>query len=60
MKMRLMFVALLLLVVSLGVGLARKPQQKALTCGFIVQAESAEPTITGPDELVPLVHVVAV
>jgi len=58
MKMRLMFVALLLLVVSLGVGFARKPQQKASSCGFTVQAESGEPTIKGPDELVPLVHVV--
>lgn len=58
MKMRLMFVALLLLVVGFGVGLARKPQQKASSCGFTVHTESVEPTITGPDELVPLVYVV--
>jgi hypothetical protein len=58
MKTKLIFLALLLLVVSLGIGLGRKPQQNATACGFTVQDESVEPTIQGPDELVPLVHVV--
>jgi hypothetical protein len=58
MKMRMMFLALLLLIVSFGVGLARKPQQNAASCGFTVHTESVEPTIKGPDELLPLVHVV--
>lgn len=57
MRMNL-FLALLLLVMSFGVGLARKPEQKSASCGFAVQGESAEPTIKGPDELVPLVYVV--
>ena len=58
MRMRLIFVALLLLVVSLGVSLARRPQEKISPCGFTVRSESVEPSITGPDEIVPLVHVV--
>lgn len=53
-----MFLALLLLVTSFGVGLARKPRQNSTACGFAVEGESVEPTIQGPDELVPLVHVV--
>lgn len=56
--MRWMFVPLLLLAVSLGADLAGKPQQKASSCGFTVPSESVEPTIIGPDELVPLVYVV--
>ena len=58
MKMKLMFLALLLLVVRLGVGLARKTQQKGASCGFAVQGESVDPTIKGPEDLVPLVYVV--
>jgi len=53
-----MFLALLLLCVSFGVSLARKPQQNGSSCGFTVQAESVDPTVKGPDELVPLVHVI--
>jgi hypothetical protein len=53
-----LILALLLLVISFGVGLARMPQQKSTSCGFAVQGESAEPAIKGPDELVPLVYVV--
>ena len=58
MKLNLMFLALLLLVMSLGVGQARKVQQNSTSCGFAMQGESVEPTIKGPDELVPLVYVV--
>ena len=58
MKLNLMFSALLLLVISFGVALARKSQQSSASCGFTVQGESVEPTIKGPDELVPPVYVV--
>jgi len=44
MKLNLMFLALLLLVTSFGVGSARKTQQKSTSCGFAVQGESVEPT----------------
>lgn len=56
MKMKLLFLAVLLLFVCFGAGLARKPQQKAASCGFTVQGESVEPSIAGPDDLVPLVY----
>ena len=58
MKMNLVILVLLLLVTSFSVGLARKTQQKSTSCGFAVQGESVEPTIKGPDELVPLVYFV--
>ena len=58
MKMKLIFLALLLLVVGFGVGLAQKTQQKGLSCGFAVEGESVEPAIKGPDDLLPLVYVV--
>lgn len=58
MKMNLVILVLLLLVMSFSVGLARKTQQKSTSCGFAVQGESVEPTIKGPDELVPLVYFV--
>ena len=53
-----LILALLLLVISFGVGPTRMPQQKSTSCGFAVQGESVEPAIKGPDELVPLVYVV--
>jgi len=58
MKMKLTFLALLLLVVTFGINPARKPQGNSASCGFAVQSELVEPRIKGPDELVPLVHVV--
>ena len=58
MKLNLMFLALLLLLMSFGVGQARKAQQNSTSCGFAVQGELVEPAIKGPDELVPLVYVV--
>lgn len=57
-KLNLMFWALLPLVMSFGVGLARKTQQNSASCGFAVQGELVEPAISGPDDLVPLVYVV--
>ncbi len=58
MKTRLMFLVFLLLVVSFGLGLARQTQQGSNSCGFAVQGEPTPPTVTGPDDIVPLVYVV--
>src|SRR5580704_923564 len=58
MKTRLTFLMLLLLIVSFGFRLARQPQQNSNSCGFAVQGEPAQPTVTGPDDIVPLVYVV--
>jgi hypothetical protein len=58
MKTRLTFLMLLLLIVSFGFGLARQPQQNSNSCGFAVQGEPAQPTVKGPDDIVPLVYVV--
>jgi hypothetical protein len=49
---------LLLLVVSFGFGLARQPQHSSISCGFAVHGEPAQPTVKGPDGIVPLVYVV--
>jgi hypothetical protein len=58
MKTRLTFSVLLLLVVSFDFGLARQPQQRGNSCGFTVQGEPAQPTVKGPEDIVPLVYVV--
>jgi len=39
-KLRLLFLAFLVLVVSFGVGLAREPQQNASCCGFALRTSS--------------------
>ena len=56
MKLNLVFLALLLLITSYG--LAREEQHSSNSCGFAVQGEAAQPTVKGPDDIVPLVHVV--
>ncbi len=58
MKTRLTFLVLLLLVVGFGFGLARQPQKNSNSCGFAVQGEPAQPTVKGPDDILPLVYVV--
>ena len=58
MKTRLTFLMLLFLIVSFGFGLARQPQHNSNSCGFAVQGEPAQPTVKGPDDIVPLVYVV--
>jgi hypothetical protein len=58
MKTGLRFLVLLLLVVSIGFGLARQPQHGNNSCGFAVQGELAQPTVRGPDDLLPLVYIV--
>ena len=58
MKTRLALLVFLLLVVSFGIGLARQTQQGSNSCGFAVEGEPAHSTVTGPDDIVPLVYVV--
>jgi hypothetical protein len=50
------FLGVLLFAASLG---SAQPQQQPDECGFTVQGEPTKPTITGPDDIVPLVYVVA-
>jgi hypothetical protein len=45
-----------LLMVSFGV--TRQQQTGSESCGFDVEGNPAQPTITGPDDIVPLVYVV--
>lgn len=56
MKIMLTFLGLLLLMVSFGVG--RQQQYASESCGFAVQGEPVQPTVQGPDDIVPLVYVV--
>jgi hypothetical protein len=56
MKMMLTFLGLLLLMVTVGV--ARQQQHGTESCGFAVQGEPTHPTVTGPDDILPLVYVV--
>ena len=56
MKIMLTFLGLLLLMVSFGV--ARQQQHTSESCDFAVQGEPAQPTVQGPDDIVPLVYVV--
>ena len=58
MKTRVTFLVLLLLVVSFGFGLARQSQQSGNSCGFAVHGEPAQPMVSGPDDIAPLVYVV--
>jgi hypothetical protein len=55
MKIMLTFLALLLLMVTFGVA---RQQYGTESCGFAVQGEPAHPTVTGPDDILPLVYVV--
>jgi hypothetical protein len=56
MKVIVTLLGFLLLMVTLGV--ARQQQHASESCGFAVQGEPMHPTVTGPDEIVPLVYVV--
>jgi hypothetical protein len=55
MRITLTFLAVLLLGSNLGTA---QHQNSGDSCGFVLEGESSHPTVTGPDELVPLVHVV--
>ncbi len=56
MKIMLTFLGLLLLMVTFGA--ARQQQHGSESCGFALQGEPTHPTVTGPDDILPLVYVV--
>ena len=56
MKIMLTFLGLLLLMVTFGA--ARQQQHDSESCGFALQGEPTRPTVTGPDDILPLVYVV--
>src|SRR5713226_713514 len=55
MKITLTFLGLLLLLATFGVA---RQQHGTESCGFAVQGEPTNPTVTGPDDILPLVYVV--
>lgn len=56
MKIMLTILGLFLLMVTFGV--AQQQQHGSEPCGFAVQGEPAHPTVTGPEDILPLVYVV--
>ena len=56
MKTILSFFCLLLLATNLGV--AKQQENQSDACKFSVQGNPAHPAVTGPDDILPLVHVV--
>jgi hypothetical protein len=56
MKTVLILLSFSLLIFTLG--MARPRQHASESCGFTVQGEPGHPTVTGPDDIVPLVYVV--
>jgi hypothetical protein len=56
MKIVLTFLGILLLMVTFGV--ARRQQYASESCGFVLQGKPGHPTLTGPDDILPLVYVV--
>jgi hypothetical protein len=56
MKIVISLLSLCLLMFTLGT--ARTHQHASESCGFTVQGEPAQPTVEGPDDIVPLVYFV--
>jgi hypothetical protein len=56
MKIMLTFLGLLLLMVTFGA--ARQQQHGVESCGFALQGEPTHPTVTGPNDILPLIYVV--
>lgn len=56
MKIMLTFLGLFLLIGTSGV--ARQEQHGSEPCGFAVQGEPAHPTVTGPEDILPLAYVI--
>ena len=56
--MKALFTLLLVLLLASNLGLAQQQQNDRDECKFTVQGEPAHVTVTGPDDLVPLVYVV--
>lgn len=55
MKIMLTFLTSLLFVLTIGVA---RQRNSGVSCGFAVQGEPAQPTVQGPDDIVPLLYVV--
>ena len=56
--MRLLALSVGLLVLFVGFGIPRQQADQSDSCGFVVEGSSSRPTVTGPDDIVPLVYVV--
>jgi hypothetical protein len=56
--MRIMLTLLGLLLLMVTFGFARPQQHGTESCGFALQGEPTHPTVTGPDDILPLVYVV--
>ena len=54
MRITLTFLAFLFLASNFGAA----QQQTDDSCGFVLQGEPTQPTVKGPDDIVPLVYVV--
>jgi hypothetical protein len=56
--MRILLILLSFSLLMFTLGVARPQQRASESCGFRVQGEPAHPTVTGPDDILPLVYVV--
>ena len=56
--MRLLALSAGLLVLFAGFGIPRHQAGQKDSCGFVVEGSSSRPTVTGPDDIAPLVYVV--
>jgi hypothetical protein len=56
--MRLLLALLSLLIFTVSFGAPQQKQHANESCGFAIQGEPTQPTVTGPDDLLPLVYVV--
>ncbi len=56
--MKMLFTFLGFSLLTFAFRLAQSQQSPSGSCGFTVQGEPAHPTITGPDDILPLVYVV--
>src|SRR5215472_14476449 len=57
-KMKIKFIFLIFLMLIVSIGAAQEPRRSNEACGFTVQGQPAQPEISGPENIVPLVYVV--
>jgi hypothetical protein len=57
-RMRLLALSAGLLIQLIGFGVPRQQPDQSDSCGFVVEGSSSRPTVTGPDDIVPLAYVV--
>ena len=57
MKVTVCFAGVILILGGLGIARQQHKQQRD-ACGFLVKGEPIQPTVAGPDDIVPLVYVV--